>query len=300
MGDENSPIDFSLVDTDLVRSPNDIPDDFDNINTVQDDFLDTRIPESAEDAVQDNNKGTVLDGNIIRLLLDEAGKTSGVNITEHMATTATALAHNIGFNPNSMDWFIAGINYAHNSMIIEKMANSIRDMQVEIRNLQNATFSINSITSEFMGKMSRQKREILDEMDKTRESVLRTLRECSREAIETHDVYEDEEDLSPYFEEEVIGDPIVPQNIDPVLLAPALSTPINTKTPEEIIYTKKEKILLEVGFSMSEIKTLGKGGVDVLVTDKIVEMSDAGWSKEQKDEAFEEMIEISMEIGLLG
>nr|DBA37075.1 TPA_asm: P [Morinda alphacytorhabdovirus 1_Ile] len=299
MGDSKSVIDFSLVDTDLHRSPNDIPMLGDSDDHLEDNQADMYIPETVEDALPVNEKSDKINPQVIKLLLSEASNTAGVEITDHLMVTATALSHVLGLEPHSMDWFLAGISYANNSMITEKLVTIVKDLQIEVRNLQSASSSITQTSGDFMGKMNRNKREIIEEMDKTRDSVLKSIREISIENVvketETEDLVDLAEAMAGLEENEGAVDA---SPVDPILKAENLSAKIPTMSPEEALVKKKKIIMAELGFEPSDINKLGSIGVDMLIQDDVVLMHEKGFSEEEKDLVFQELLDIIMESGL--
>nr|DBA37068.1 TPA_asm: P [Morinda alphacytorhabdovirus 1_Mor] len=296
MGDNKSVIDFSLVDTDLHRSPNDIPMLTDPDDYVEADKTDMYIPETIDDAPPVSDKSNKIDPQVIKLLLNEASNNAGVEITDHLTVTATALSHTFGLEPHSMDWFLAGISYANNSMITEKLVSIVKDLQIEVRNLQSASSSITQTSGDFMGKMNRNKREIIEEMDKTRDSVLKSIRDVyagnMMEKTNAEDLVDLTEALSTQGENEgTVG----ASPIDPILKAENLSAKIPTLSPEEALVKKKKTIMAELGFELTDINSLGSAGVDMLIQDDVVLMHERGFNDEEKDLVFQGLLDIILD-----
>ncbi|ATS17309.1 phosphoprotein [Cabbage cytorhabdovirus 1] len=298
MDPQQSAIDFSEIDANLHRSPYVVPaldDDMDGGEIVQDDLS---VPRSTDDVAPPTQKSSLVSSEVVESLLYEASVLHGIAVTPHMSTTAIALAHNIGLEPHSLDWFLAGISYANNSMIVEKLSSIIKDMQIETRNLQTATSSVAAVSNEFLGKMSRNKREIIDEMEKTRESVLNAVASIQSAELGSH-IGDDFVNLTvnPEGTSERSTVP-PPAPVDAGLLSKVLSNPVTLKSPDEILYARKYKLLLDLGIEIPKAN-LSPDIMNTLIPDWQLEAAEAGLDSKTKMELTDELLDIVITLNLI-
>ncbi|DBA36933.1 TPA_asm: P [Artemisia alphacytorhabdovirus 1] len=277
---DQTPIDFSQVDTVLLRSPNDFTSSHNSSDDLEYVKPNLDIPQNSNDSSKTDDKNNKIDAGLVTSLLDISAASSGIAVTEPMQNTVIALSNTLGLAETSLDWFCAGITFANNSMIMEQMVSAIKSLQVEVRNIQTASNGIKGTSEEFMSKLKSNKTEIIKEMDKTRDSVLG--------AIST--MVTDEDLITPIPKTVEIG---VKSNkntkltsakpVNPVLLNPVLTKSISTKSPDEMIDEQKEKLLLDLGYELDEVMKYNSIELNLIVDDQMLEIAAAGLDDETKE-----------------
>ncbi|DBA36955.1 TPA_asm: P [Baccharis alphacytorhabdovirus 1] len=288
--------DFSSVDTGVLRSPNAFTSVHDDMGTHEYDQNFVYVPETSDDSPKVDNKNSSVNHKAVVTLLTDAFAKVGLAVTDHCITTAVALAHSNPLEPSSMDWFAAGIVYANNSLIIEKMAALVKDMQAEMRSLQVASTTVKDTTIEFVSKMNKNKNEIVEEMTKTKESVLKATREITTYLV-PEPAIEEEVDLSGREEPIVQREGKAPEldKVNPVLLNPGLSKPVSHKTPEELVVERKRNILVDMGVDIDEVADLSDESIEVLIDDETLLRVEGGISQQELDEIFDQVIGLLMD-----
>ncbi|UJP29479.1 phosphoprotein [Strawberry virus 2] len=277
---------FDDLDTSLLRSPNSYPSpDHDNLS--HDDVESYKhIPTSSAEASSNAKQSSSVDPKDVMELLDDAAACQGVAVSAVMGNTAVALANRYGLEASSMEWFIAGVTFANNQMISEKMAQLIKDMQVEMRNLQGVTGTVKSNSEEFMSKLRANKNEITAEITKTKDTVVSALQEmrypnsCTAERAAVMSVPLPKEKKSTL---------VPPQPINEALLADALKKPVTTKTPEEMLIRKQEDFLLTIGFELEDVEKIPRGCLDT-VLDKDMLSLDMDLASDQDIEEITDLV----------
>ncbi|UZP80987.1 phosphoprotein [Alphacytorhabdovirus ribes] len=278
---------FDDLDTSLLRSPNDYPDS--HTDHLSDGGSESRyyIPTGHTEVSKVPKQNSPFDPRDVLDLLHDAAVVKGVSVSAVMENTAVALAHRYGLEPSAMEWFIEGISFANNQMIMEKMAQSIKDLQIEVRNLQGASGSIKSNSEEFMSKIRANKNEITAEINKTRDTVLTALQDmrypssATVKPVVTSQVSIPVKDTTP---------PVPPQGINEALLSEALKTPIQTRSPEEMLIRRQEDFLLALGFELTDIEKIPSEFLELII--------DKAWLDLDVDELTEENISALTDIAL--
>ncbi|DBA37029.1 TPA_asm: P [Geum alphacytorhabdovirus 1] len=281
---DNNDSSFDDLDTSLLRSPNSYPSP--DINDLYDEHVEdhVHIPTDVNEASSKTASESSVDPKDVMELLKNAAEIQGVSVTPVMSNTALALAHRFGLEASSMEWFIAGVTFANSQMIIEKMAQSIKEMQIEIRNLQGAAGTIKTNTEEFMSRMRANKNEITTEMTKTKDTIISAMQDL-RTKTPLHSSTVKTTPVSVSKQEETKIPPA--QEINQVLLSESLRTPVTTKTPEEMLLRRQEDLLLSLGFELEEVGKIPPDCIsavidpdylevdlDLLSESEIAEMSD--------------------------
>lgn len=260
---------FDDLDTSLLRSPNSYPGP--DINGLYSDDVESyaHIPTSSNEASPKDHKESNTNPKDVMELLKDAADIQGVSVTPVMSNTAIALANRYGLEASSMEWFIAGITYANNQMIVEKMAQSIKEMQIEIRNLQGASGALKTNTEEFMSRIRANKNEITSEMSKTKESIITAIQDIRSIPLSPSSAIATTE-LKPQTKRE--GTIPKAQEINPVLLSESLKASVSTKTPEELLIKKQEDLLLSLGFELEEVHKIPKEFLDAVIDPAYLEV----------------------------
>ncbi|AYH53269.1 putative P protein [Trifolium pratense virus B] len=278
-------LDFGSVDTSLLRSPNGYTDSDDHTDFTGMLVDDTQIPdgvvEGSAKPVSDNH----IDPKIVVSLLELAASTQGVRVDDVMTNTAVALAHKFGLEANSMEWFLAGITFANNNMLLEKMKSAISDLQTEVRNIQVASNSVKTNSAELTSKLKSNRADITKELDKTRDSVLSALGSMAIKTTSNEPVGELVTVGISHGKKKKSTDHTVPppQPINPELITPTLTKVISVKSPDEKIYFEKEKLLIDLGFGLEDIAGYSPLAIDFIITDNMLEVASAGLTEEIKD-----------------
>ncbi|DBA36985.1 TPA_asm: P [Conopholis alphacytorhabdovirus 1] len=299
MDTDKSTLDFSSVDTSLLRSPNDISSFHDSMDSDEYREGDLHIPSSSDDVPKADKKSSYVDIKVIQALMTDAFEKAGIAVTEHCTTTVTALSHSLEVEPHSMDWFAAGIIYANNSLIVEKMVSLIKDMQVEVRSLQVASASVKDTSNEFLGKLNKNKKEMLDEMNKTKEAVLQATREISSFKV-WEEEEEDYEDTTAAVQKATHRDgkaPIV-ENPNPTLSNPSLTKHVSSLSPGELLNKRKKKALLDIGLESHDLTALSPDMIDIILTDETLVKMEEGITASEKEVLFDEIISCLVELDL--
>nr|QYA72465.1 phosphoprotein (polymerase cofactor) [Cytorhabdovirus lactucanecante] len=286
---DSESLDFSSADTVILRSPNAGTNPDGHPDTVECPDFDTDIPKTSDDSSKMDNKGSSSSSKAVKDLLELAAKSQGIVVTDVMQNTAIALHHNLGLDASSLDWFVAGITFANNSMIMEKMVSAIKELQIEVRNIQVASSGIKGTSEELVSKMKANKNDIVKELDKTRDSVLSAMGGIlSAPEIEQQPVKTVTIGASQGRRKSTVVPPI---EINPELESPVLSKTVSTATPEERIRHEKEKLLADLDWEIEEIAQYTPLIVDFLVPDDILAMAADGLTPELKEKIQNEVIE---------
>ncbi|DBA37036.1 TPA_asm: P [Hedera alphacytorhabdovirus 1] len=260
---------FDDLDTSLLRSPNSYPSP--DLNDLYDDNTEdhVHIPTNVSEASHKSHRESGVNPKDVMELLKSAAEVQGVSVTSVMSNTALALSNRYGIEASSMEWFIAGVTFANSQMIIEKMAQSIKDMQIEIRNLQGAAGTIKTNTEEFMSKMRANKNEITSEMTKTKDTIITAMQELRTTAPSPHMHIK----VAPVGAVKQSDAGIPPaQEINKVLLSESLRTPVATKTPEQMMLRKQEDFLLSLGFELEEVGKIPPDCLSVVIDPDYLEI----------------------------
>nr|DBA37201.1 TPA_asm: P [Tolmeia alphacytorhabdovirus 1] len=259
---DNYDNELSDVDTSLLRSPNNYsdPNDSSLYDNAREDF--NYIPTSSDEVSSLPKKRSSVDPRNVLDLLQDAADSQGVSVSLVMSNTAVAMANKFGLEPSSMEWFIAGISYSNNQMMMEKMAQSIKDLQVEIRSLQGTSGVLKSNTEEFMSKMRANKNEITSEITKTKDTVIHALQSMRYpSSMPEVSVVTAKIDVPKASTSQAAP----PQIINEALLAKALSEPVKTKSPEEILVRRYEDFLLSIGFEIEDIAKIPSEYLEIII-----------------------------------
>lgn len=260
---------FDDLDTSLLRSPNSYPSP--DINDLYSDDVESyaHIPTRSNEASPKDHKESITNPKDVMELLKDAADIQGVSVTPVMSNTAIALANRYGLEASSMEWFIAGITYANNQMIVEKMAQSIKEMQIEIRNLQGASGALKTNTEEFMSRIRANKNEITSEMSKTKDSIITAIQDIRSIPLLSSSTIKTTE-LKP----QTVREGTIPkaQEINTVLLSESLKASVSTKTPEELLIKKQEDLLLSLGFELGEVNKIPKEFLDAVIDPAYLEV----------------------------
>ncbi|DBA37163.1 TPA_asm: P [Primula alphacytorhabdovirus 1] len=283
---DNQDLDFDSVDTALLRSPNAYADVHDISESMDMLFDDKKIPNSVVEHSETTQKGIHVDVEPLPKLLEYAANAQGVMVSATMKNTAMALAHKFGLDANSMEWFVAGIVYANNNMLLEKMASAIKELQVEVKNIQSASSIVKMNADTLSSTMKSNKQEIVKELDKTRDSVLQALGSITDK---TETVQRPGKAITvgiaqgkAAMKKLSAGALPPPQQINPELTSPILTKAIPTKSPEETVYQEKEKLLLDLGFEVEDVAKFNPLMMDIIVTDDMMAAAQAGLDEEMK------------------
>lgn len=170
MGDTNIP-DYSAADTSLV--PGHVL--FTNGSDSEDELAESApvlvVPETVKDVSKLPNRETPHNVAHLLSLLEAAGQEMGVNITERMRQVVTAMSITRTVDVDSMIWFVSGYQYANNTELIPQMHGIVKDLQTEIRQIQEATNGISQVTRDFTGKMANIKNDILKQFTKLSDTI---------------------------------------------------------------------------------------------------------------------------------
>ncbi|DBA37023.1 TPA_asm: P [Garlic alphacytorhabdovirus 1] len=291
---------YDELDTSLLRSPNLINDNYDyqdDLENIKDNLY---IPQNVSDASNVESNPTENGGKEAIELLEVAARNHGVLVTDTMRNMVLGSLSSVGVDPTSMDWFIMGVSYANNMMIMEKMKTAINELQVEVRALQASNNAISTTSQEFTSKMKANKSEIISTLNKTRDAIINTLGEVTETALSNKTKIRESEIHLPPTSSTSSDQKVMTQPINPALLAPQISKKISTKTVEETIISQKEQLLLEIGFEPEEVVSLGSEMIDLLVTeDQLITARDE-MSQMVKDQMYEEITAQLLELELEG
>lgn len=297
---DNENLDFESVDTSLLRSPNNFAANNDGTSSPDILFDDTTIPDGVLVDNSHNKSNNKANSETVVQLLELAAATQGVMVSDIMTNTAIALAYKLGLDANSMEWFIAGVTYANNNMLMEKMVSAVKDLQVEVRNIQVASNSVKNSSDALASTMKSNKHDIVKELDKTRDSVLNALNSLAKKTEEvqspaevvTIGIAQGKKALKQLSENAIPP----PQEINSELLTPTLTKVVSTKSPAETVHHEKEKLMLDLGFEVDEVAGCDPLVLDMIITDDMLQVAAGGLTEEIKEALQDQAIDNQMTI----